>query len=985
MPRSLKITAAISLTLLALMSLLSFLLMGTFPGSLRENVGQQQFSLALGIVSVLLASVPALLLIFKHLKNEVLKRAAAEEYANLLLESARDGVIGTDLAGTIRFANRAAVRLLGYQSAAELLGQDLHQSVLKPAADVAPYSAQNSPILACAAGAGCWQVDQDAFTRGDGSALPVQYRCTPVLRDGSCDGVLVTFNDLSARRATEERLRVQEAALKAATVGIVIADATGEILFANPAFSTLAGSPEQELLRGNLGMLRAEELPPEYQRELWDTVRAGRSWHSEWTGKGRGGSSSEAVTVTPLLAPDGTLSHLVGIYQDLSPLKRAEAAARESREELGQALVTAGSALWQWHPETGRLTPDERWITLIGYRPDELPATPYEFWRTLCHPEDLERLEEALHGLHGERAPLGLEVRLRHRAGHYVWVAVNARWLSGPPARVSGTVLEISTRKRFEAELSRKNVELEATRCQLGDALESVGRLAQQSEQANAARSRFLASVGQELRTPLHGILGSCHLLEGTRLATKQAGYLQSVSSSAEALLRTINDILDFAEMEAGQLVLARVEYGLADLVKELGDRFQPHARQKGLKLQLRLDPALPERLLGDPLRLSKVLGHLLSNAVKFTRHGSVSLEGTLVQVSGEPDQVSFTVRDTGLGIPDREQPLLFHPFGQADGSGRRSLGGTGLGLAISRGLSILMGGELRCESVPGVGSSFTLRFPSLPAAGEAPAAEPPLPEYRFAGERVLVVEQNQVHRAIAQQLLQGAGLAVTLAQNGAEALALWEEPFDLVLMESQLPVLDGTSAIRRIRNAERDGRPRVPIIAVTANALEHEVQAALAAGADEVLAQPFTPEELLRRVRRWLDGRCPCQAPAGSASAPNLDSPALDMACGIRQIGGSRELYADLLHRFVDEYRDSAARLAAERERGDLAGAALIAHSVKGVAGVLAALPLQRAAGCLERALTQGAPELAGYLERFERELDEVLQAVPKVIAEAA
>ncbi|GFO59275.1 hypothetical protein GMST_16000 [Geomonas silvestris] len=881
MPRSLKITAAFSLTLLALMSLLSFLLMGTFRGPLRESVGQQQFSLALGIVSVLLASVPVLLLIFGHLKNEVLRRAAAEEYANLLLESARDGVIGTDLAGRIRFANRAAVRLLGYQSAAELLGQDLHQSVLKPAADAAPYSAQNSPILACAAGAGCWQVDQDSFTRGDGSALPVQYRCTPVLREGSCDGVLITFNDLSARRATEERLRVQEAALKAATVGIVIADAAGGILFANPAFSTIAGAPEQELLKGNLGMLRTEGLPPEHQRELWDTVRAGRSWHSEWTGKGpRGVSSSEAVTVTPLFAPDGTLSHLVGIYQDLSPLKKAEAAARESREELGQALVAAGSALWQWHPETGRLSPDERWITLIGYRPDELPATPYEFWRTLCHPEDLERLEEALHGLHGERAPLALEVRLRHRAGHYLWVAVNARWLAGPPARVSGMVLEISTRKRFEAELSRKNVELEATRGQLGDALESVGRLAQQSEQANAARSRFLASVGQELRTPLHGILASCHLLEGTRLATKQTGYLQSVTSSAESLLRTISDILDFAEIEAGQLGLARVEYSLPDQVRELGDRFQPHARQKGLKLQLRLDPALPEHLLGDPLRLSQVLGHLLSNAVKFTRHGSVSLEGALVHAVGDPDQVCFTVRDTGLGIPDREQPLLFHPFGQADGSGRRSLGGTGLGLAISRALSVLMGGELRCESVPGVGSSFTLSFPCLPAEGEAPAAEPPVPEYRFAGERVLVVEQNKINRTIAQQVLKGA---------------------------------------------------------------------------------------------------------AGSASASSQESPALDLVCGIRQIGGSRELYADLLHRFVDEYRDSATRLAAERERGDLAGAALIAHSVKGVAGVLAAVPLQQAAGCLERALTQGAPELAGYLERFERELEEVLQAVPKVTAEAA
>ncbi|GFO68741.1 hypothetical protein GMLC_23200 [Geomonas limicola] len=540
--------------------------------------------------------------------------------------------------------------------------------------------------------------------------------------------------------------------------------------------------------------------------------------------------------------------------------------------------------------------------------------------------------------------------------------------------------------RRYQDELQLKVDEHEATRRQLHEVLEQVSQLAQQSGQASAARSRFLASVAQELHAPLQGILASSHQLEGTRLATRQAGYLQHLAACSETLMRTVNDILDFSQLEAGHLGLASEEFSVADLIRGLSDRFQPQAKEKGLKLQVRIDPALPERLLGDPLRLAQVLGHLLSNAVKFTRHGSVSLEATLEQPGADhPGYLLFAVRDTGLGIADREHPLRSSPFEQPDDPSRPSLGESGLGLTISRELSTLMGGEVRGESIPGVGSCFTLQLPLTPADGETPVGESPAPAYRFDGERVLVVEDNQVNRTIMQQVLQGAGLTVTLAVNGAEALALWEEGFDLVLMDSQMPVLDGLSATRHIRGTERAGEPLVPIIAVTANALEHEVQACLAAGADEVLAKPFTPAQLLNRVKYWLGERCLCQASAGRTAAANQHPAALDLVLGIHQIGGSRELYTDLLHRFVEEYRDSADRLRAERERGDVAGAALIAHSVKGVAGVLAAVPLQRAAGCLERALTQGTPELSGYLEHFERELEEVLLEVPKVISKVA
>lgn len=850
MNRSHKIPATLSLTLLVLFGLLAALLVGCFPGLSTGNVTQ--------LTALVIAVAGALVLAYRHL--QLSRRAERGEYAHLLLESSSNGVIALSAQGCIEFANGPALKLLGYDSAAGLVGRDLHHLVHN--ADREGFSCTDaaSSVRACLAGGEQLCLEQGSFRRQDGSALPVQYHCAPIQHDEIIDGVVLTFSDDSAHRATAERLRLHSAALQAAANGIVITNRQGEILWVNAAFCDLTGYPEQELLGRNTDMFKSGRQGPAIYRDLWDTILSGRPWRGQWINQRRDGSSyHEEVTITPVLNAAGQVTHFIGIKQDISESKRAEEIERENHDALA------------------------------------------------------------------------------------------------------------------------------ASNLQLVEAMRRSNELALQAERANAAKTQFLATMSHEIRTPMHAILGSCHQLEGTRLAPKQQSYLRNVKSSATSLLGTINDILDFSKIEAGMLQISQVEFSVPALFRELGEIFLPPACEKGLKLHCSIDPSLPPLLLGDPLRVSQILHNLLSNAVKFTRHGVLSLEAVHLGQSGDRVELQFTVRDTGLGIPAEQQPALFQPFRQLDGSITRSYGGSGLGLAICRQLTTLMGGEIQCQSVPGVGSCFTLRLP-FSVAGQSRQAEEAAPcneQITFDGERVLVVEDNVMIQAIAQEVLEQAGLRVTTALNGVEALErMCEASFDLVLMDSQMPLLDGVSATRRIRAGERRGEPRVPIIAVTANAMQQDIQSCLAAGADGHLAKPFSPQEMLRTVHHWLHSGA---APGGAAVAPEelpateRSVPALDLVQGIRQIGGSTELYGTLLRRFVTEYRDSCAAVQAELTRGNFQAAALLAHSVKGIAGVLAALPLQDAAGQLERSLSERSPEIEASQRLFCHELERVLHAIPQ------
>jgi PAS domain S-box-containing protein len=668
------------------------------------------------------------------------------------------------------------------------------------------------------------------------------------------------------------------------------------------------------------------------------------------------------------------------LVREIEERKEAEDARRTSEARYRTLFDNASDGIMILDLNGQILGLNRNFCERLGYREEELLGkTPQD----LDPPEYAVLVDQRVADIREKGESLFETAHIR-KDGSIMPVEVSARVVEfGGRQVVMSIVRDISERKQTEEELRH-----------LKDAAEAASR----------AKSQFLANMSHEIRTPIHTIIGLGYLALQSELTPKLRDYLTKINSSAESLHGIINEVLDFSKIEAGKVGIERIPFRLADMLGKIEEIAGIWTGEKHLELLFRVDPQVPAIIVGDPLRLGQVLNNLINNAVKFTDSGQVVVT---VATGGEPvdsDSVNlrFSVADSGIGMTEELLSRLFQPFTQADSSTTRKYGGTGLGLSICKRLVEMMGGTIRAESRPSRGSvfSFTVRVGRGIGASLDKEDQPPSLQYQarttaadvlrqLQGARVLVAEDHGVNQLIIKELLGNAGIEVVLAGSGREAVAAVEQaasPFDAVLMDIQLPEMDGYEATRRIRSIA--GMADLPIIAMTAHALPDEREKCLAAGMNQHLGKPLDVPRLYETLLHFITPRKITSNRAGaSVSPPPLtpedtvpfpaELPGFNVAEGIDRLDGNSRLLREIIISFAADKRHVHAEIGEALRHGDWKQAERLVHGIKGIAGNIAANRLYETSMALEEALEERREEgLPGLLTRFQECMQEVLVA---------
>jgi PAS domain S-box-containing protein len=811
------------------------------------------------------------------------------------------------------------------------------------------------------------------------------------------------------RRQVEEALSETKYRLLAEAMPALVwmLDREGKLEYVNQQWCDYTGATVEQVRReGWEVIIHPGDLAAAY--EPWSRCMAqGESVQSEVRYRRQDGVYRWFLSrAVPIKDEQGQVVRWVGTSIDIEDHHTSVAALRTS-ERRYRALVQATPQL-VW---TADMTGSGKdllvwWEQLTGQTPAQSDGWG---WLDMVHPEDRERVRATWTQALEARSMYETEYRIRTLSGEYRNVHVRSvplftganefeEWV-GTLADVTEKNRVEEARRKAEEELRRSRNELEErVRLRTADLARSnadLHRAKEAAEAANRAKSAFLANMSHEIRTPMNGVLGMTDLALDTDLTPLQREYLGAVRHSALSLLAVINDILDFSKIEAGKLDLDphdfRLREGLGNLLRPLSLR----ARQKGLELACRVAPDVPDALVGDLGRLRQVLVNLVGNAIKFTEKGEVVVEvkrvstddtdhtdkkmknlsasSSVLSVSSV-DKLSFSVRDTGIGIPPDKRAAVFAPFEQADGSMTRRYGGTGLGLSICARLVELMGGRIWVESEEGRGSTFhfTVRVgmrarTNAPAVAEGRGAEKPASR----SLHILLVEDNHINQLVAVGILEMQGHRVCLVENGREALEILQrERFDLVLMDVQMPEMDGLETTERLRAAEQGTGRRTPVIALTAHAMKGDRERFMAAGMDGYLAKPLRSADLEQAIAG-------CLAPTRDPQVEEV----LDADGFLARLGGNARLAVEILDLFS---ADSEVRMRQIREalkehaRAPLARAA---HTLRGALADLGAAKAVEAAGTLEAISRDG--EVGGWeaaLEALEKEMTRVARAVEEL-----
>jgi PAS domain S-box-containing protein len=733
------------------------------------------------------------------------------------------------------------------------------------------------------------------------SAKPVRNR------NGEVVSLICISKDITERKRVEKSLQATvsllDATLEATAEGILVIDTNRQVVRWNQRFADLWRMPQEILESRDVSLGRRHMLSQVAHATAYIEKLRFIDQHPDEHGTDLIQFVDGRVykrTFYPQKIGDEIVGR-VWSYDDLTELEQQKNALKESQLRFSLAVEGAEEGIWDLNIVTGELYHSPRMAEMLGYTLREMP-TVREAWDAIAHPDDMRIYRERMFR-HFKNLDQDFQtvIRLRHRDGTWRWIRSRGRATRdavGRAIRFTGTHIDITERILIE----------------------------EAANAANQAKSDFLANMSHEIRTPMNGVIGMVDVLKRSNLTTEQRRMVNTIHHSSTALIHILNDILDYSKIEASKMVVERIPTNLKAVVDDVHQLLIATAQAKGIQLHTQLAPDMPNWIYSDPTRLRQVLLNLVGNAVKFTsnsadKQGAVTISVDSPLRTDGNATVRLRIIDNGIGIEPQAIDKLFEPFTQADESTGRKFGGTGLGLSISHRLATMMGGDISMRSTAGEGSEFSLTLPFEEAPANVASTVPAESAAKYpeaAGGLILIAEDNPTNSDVMLEQLRLLGYSADVAVDGAQALAKWKSKrYDMLLTDCQMPVMDGFALTAAIR-AQETPQTRIPIIAVTANALQGEAQRCRDQGMDDYLTKPLRLDDLADTIARWMPKRV--------ESAPlEWDSSTLTAL-----VGGDPAMHARLLGRYITTAREQMQALASAAAAVDAAGMAALAHKLK-------------------------------------------------------
>jgi PAS domain S-box-containing protein len=925
--------------------------------------------------------------------------ASSERY-RLIVQTAAEGIWMTDAQDRTTFVNPTMARMLGYEIE-EMLDQPMSTFMDEEGQALLRRHQRRRP-------SGQAEQGDVRFFRKDQSAMWGLLSSTLInADDGAYAGTLAMITDINDRRLADLALRNSSrrmaSVFNAVTNGLVVLNGDGLILESNAAAGRMLG-PAAHPGAGLWPGVHEDGQPfARNEHPVYLALISGQSVRDVVMGvrQADGNQSWLSVNAEPMRDELGATPMAVASLTDISYRKRSEDALRQGEQRLQEIIKMMPTGLFIKSPEGRFLLMNPACEAQLGYRFVELNGgddSPFHSPDELAATRARDR--EAFDGgvmLDYEEVVWSPTLREQRHLRSFKNPVFDEQ---GRPAYLICMSIDITDSKRAEQALRELNEHLEERVAQRTEQLDQAKQVA---EEASLAKGQFLANMSHEIRTPMNGVIGMAYLALKTDLDPRQRDYLEKIRFAGEHLLGIIDDILDISKIEAGKLEIEQVDFALDHVMQTLTTVVAPKAAGKGLNLVFELDPNLPPVLRGDPLRLGQVLINYANNAIKFSQHGNIIVKVVYVVGGSDNCLVRFEVRDHGIGLSEEEMGKLFQSFQQADTSTTREYGGTGLGLAICKQLAQLMGGEVGVRSAPNEGSTFwftaqlgvsTRAVPELISRVSDAAAEL-VASARTAAvmstlkhARILLVEDNTFNQQIALEMLEEAGSSVCLANNGAEALELLRQAsFDCVLMDVQMPLMDGLEATRRIRADPALADLRV--LAMTATATSEDRVRCLDAGMDDFISKPIQPALMFQTIANWLpsqradDAALPPPRRAAPAFKATLagDPAIVDLSILAQLLGYNPQKIRKFAFKFLQTTQSGFREMETALAAGDVGRVRELGHRIKSSARTVGALGMADLCQSLELLAADAPDEEAARARAIVARLWPLLELVTEQI----